>query len=266
VTSRLTRRQLLRFGAVAAAAACSAPVTSAPVTSAPDSPAPQAPTPAPPPSPTSPPPPAPTPAPAPVSAPLEVPIYCREAWGALPPAGEAPQHRVERLTVHHAAVPLENLTDGPVQLRSFQRFHMQDRGWPDIAYHVGVDRAGHVYALRSPDRVGDTATDYDPTTHFLLLCQGDFDRHDVSADQFEAAARVLAWAAATFEVPVDTISGHRDHARTSCPGDRLHTRLPELTDRARALIADGGVALVEVCGEPGTAAVAAIETGGTPPA
>lgn len=202
--------------------------------------------------------------PSPAPTPAAQPIVCRDAWGARPPAGTAPAHTIRRLTVHHSAGAATDTTQGPAHLRGYQAFHVDDRGWPDIAYHVGVDRAGVVYRLRDWDTAGDTGTDYDPTGHFLLLLDGNFDAHDPSEAQLTAAARVLAWASGHFAVGLDTVSGHRDHASTACPGDALYARLDDLRARAEALTADGGVELVEVCGDEAAAAVATLESGTVP--
>lgn len=192
-----------------------------------------------------------------------VPIVCRDAWGARPPSTAMVPHTIRQLTVHHSAAAATDTTQGPAHLRGYQAFHMDDRGWADVAYHVGVDRAGVVYRLRDWGVVGDTGTDYDPTGHFLLLLDGNFDAHDVTEEQLEAAARVLAWASQHFDVALDTVSGHRDHASTACPGDALYARLDDLRRRA-VDVATGPVELAERCGPEAAAAVAELEGGGLP--
>jgi len=193
-----------------------------------------------------------------------VPMVCRDAWGARPPNRDAPPHTIGQLTVHHSAAAATDITQGPGHLRGYQAFHMDDRGWPDIAYHVAVDRAGVVYRLRDWDTVGDTGTDYDPSGHFLLLLDGNFDAHDVTEEQLAAAAEVLAWASGHFGVGLDTVSGHRDHASTACPGDALYARLDELRSRALEVAAAGPVELADVCGDRAAEAVAQLEQGGVP--
>lgn len=195
---------------------------------------------------------------------MRLPLVCREAWGARPAEDGARDHVVRRLTVHHSAAAATDTTQGPAHLRGHQAFHMDDRGWPDIAYHVAVDRAGVAYRLRDWDTAGDTGTSYDPAGHFLLLLDGDFDTHDVTDAQLATAARVLAWAADHFGVALDTVSGHRDHAATACPGDALYARLGELRDAAMAVRTGGGVELVPRCGPQVDEAVARLEAGEVP--
>lgn len=219
-------------------------------------------TPAPEPTPTPAPEPTPSPHPSPEPAAppaLVVPVLCRDAWGARPAGAGLVPHTLRTMTVHHTAVPLTDDRQAPARLRQHQRFH-QDQGWPDIAYHLGVDRRGNRYELRTVAARGDTFTDYDPTGHLLLLAEGDFDRQQPTDAQLEALAELLAWGASEHGLPVDGISGHRDHASTSCPGDALYARLPDLRARA-AELATRGVGIATVCGDPARAAVARIEAG-----
>ncbi|WP_231639705.1 N-acetylmuramoyl-L-alanine amidase [Mycobacterium sp. Marseille-P9652] len=190
-------------------------------------------------------------------------LLCRDAWGARParPGGKA--HTITRMTLHHEAVVLGDNRNAPGHLRSDQRYHQDDHGWVDIAYHVGVDRDGNIYELRSTAIAGDTATDYDTTGHFLVLCEGDFDQEAVTEAQLQGAALAFAWAAQTFRVASGTLAGHRDLAQTSCPGANLYTHLSsgDLRRRIDALLASGPVNLQRICGSEAAAKVAAIEAG-----
>lgn len=192
----------------------------------------------------------------------ELAVLCRAAWGALPVAGTFTPHVIQRLTVHHTAAFLEDNAQAPAQVRRHQQHHI-DRGWPDLAYHFVIDAAGNVYQGRPIDAVGDTGTDYDPTGHFLVCCEGNFDEQEITDPQLDALVAVLAWAAITHDVPPDTIRGHRDWAATSCPGDLLHPLISsgELNRAVAGRITDGPVALTVVCGEEGAQRVAAIERG-----
>ncbi|MGB6205864.1 N-acetylmuramoyl-L-alanine amidase, partial [Mycobacterium sp.] len=151
----------------------------------------------------------------------------------------------------------------PGRLRQDQRYHQDQHGWIDIAYHVGVDRNGNIYELRSTAIAGDTATDYDTTGHFLVLCLGDFDQEAVSDAQLHGTAVAFAWAAQAFSVASSTLRGHRDLAQTSCPGANLYAHLSsgDLKRRIDDLLAAGRVDLQPFCGPEASARVAAIEAG-----
>jgi len=255
-----SRRQLLwlagSVGVVATVAACShrtgadpGPATSPPSPSTPNPVA------------TAPPPPTPT-----AAAPPRVtsaPLLCRDAWGARAARPGGRLHTITRMTLHHEAVVLGDNRNAPGRLRKDQLYHQDTLGWIDIAYHVGVDRNGNIYELRSPTIAGDTATDYNTTGHFLVLCEGDFDQEVVSEAQIHGAALAFAWAVQNFSVATDTLAGHRDLAQTSCPGANLYAHLTsgDLKHRINDLLAAGTVDLQLFCGPDATERVAAIEAG-----
>ena len=190
-------------------------------------------------------------------------LLCRDAWGAQPARSGGKLHTITRMTLHHEAVVLGDNSNAPARLRQDQHYHQDKLGWVDIAYHVGVDRNGNIYELRSTKIAGDTATDYDTTGHFLVLCEGDFDQEAVSEAQLHGAALAFAWAAQNFAVATDTLAGHRDLAQTSCPGTNLYAHLSsgDLKHRINDLLAAGRVDLQPFCGPDAAARVAAIEAG-----
>lgn len=192
--------------------------------------------------------------------PLLVAVICKEAWGIGEPAGEFEEHTIERMTVHHTAAVLAANRDAPGRARQHQAYHMS-RGWPDLAYHYLVDAEGYVYEGRPVWARGDTGTEYDPTGHFLVCMEGDFDQQDVPEAQWQRIADVLAWGASEFGVDPATIAGHRDYAATSCPGDNAYPFVADgsLLRLTQERLAAGGVELVTVCGDEAAMRLEAIE-------
>lgn len=194
-------------------------------------------------------------------APVRIEALCRDSWGARAATAAFNEHTIERMTVHHTARLLRRNSDAPRAIRGHQDFHQIDRGWPDIAYHFMVDLEGNVYECRPTDAVGDTGTNYDPTGHFLVCCEGDFNQQELPAAQLEALINVLAWASSEFGAAASTIAGHRDVAATSCPGDNLYPLIEsgDLAATVDARLAAGGVELEVVCGEEALDRVREIE-------
>jgi N-acetylmuramoyl-L-alanine amidase-like protein len=162
--------------------------------------------------------------------------------------------------IHHSAALLDDNRQAPAHFRNHQRYH-QDQGWPDIAYHIGVDRNGNCYELRDTAIAGDTFTSYDPTGWLLVLAEGNFDEQQPSDAQVRSVAAVLAWGASAFGV--DEIAAHRDVAATECPGDALYAFLEDgsLEAQVDALMGSGGVTLDRWCGPEAVARVDEIERG-----
>lgn len=79
----------------------------------------------------------------------------RSAWGArAPSSGPGPllASRVRGVAIHWPGTgstrPIHSRTAVASALRGWQAFHMDDRGWSDIAYQVAVDQAGRAWTLR----------------------------------------------------------------------------------------------------------------------
>ena len=152
-------------------------------------------------------------------------LISRDAWGASPSQSRFERHTIDRITIHHTAVAIDD-RPAPERLRAYQRYHLQ-QGWPDLAYHLLISEHGQLYEGRSFELPGDSATDYDSTGHLLVALDGDFTRASPPGPQLEALVETLVWAATTFQVDPGTIRGHCDHAATACPGERLAALLAD---------------------------------------
>lgn len=218
-------------------------------------------------------------APAPVAAPSTAPpdvneaappviaasagLVCRDGWGARPARPGGTPHVPSQMTLHHTAVVLGDNRNITSRLRQHQAYHQDQQGWVDIAYHLGVDRNGNIFELRAPEIAGDTATNYDPAGHFLVVCEGDFDQEVATEAQLHGAAVAFAWAAQQFGILTSTLAGHHDYTSTSCPGADLQAYLASgaLQRRVEDLVIAGTVELQPLCGPDAAAVVAAIEAG-----
>ena len=177
----------------------------------------------------------------------------RSAWDARPPSGPFVRQQISHITIHHSAVILRDNRQAPTQLRTFQADH-QARGWPDIAYHLLIDRHGNVYQGRPIWAVGDTNTSYNPRGHLLVMALGNFEEQAISAPQFSAMLNVLAWGSfplrhrssrdpRTPGLCLDTVprcrpaaphlQRHRAAPRATAPGSR-HDANPERECRQNA--------------------------------
>ncbi len=195
--------------------------------------------------------------PPPPTAPAALEVLCRDALGlaAAKPGGSA--HTVEVVTLHHTGVAIERLSDVPDRLLGHQRHH-QAQGWPDIAYHYGVDLAGNIYELRDPAIAPDTFTDYDPAGHVTIVCEGDYDRQTPSDIMLDTVAALATHLCDRFGIPAERLGAHRDHAATACPGSALATELDGLRLEVSRRLHTGVADLRIVCDEDAHDRIAAI--------
>lgn len=76
-------------------------------------------------------------------------IHRRAEWAAKPARGAGlPMPRIARGVAIHWPATAEPVRDVPAALRGWQDFHMNGRGWSDLAYQWAVDQRGELWELR----------------------------------------------------------------------------------------------------------------------
>lgn len=104
-------------------------------------------------------------------------------------------------------------------LRGWQDWHMDGRGWTDIAYNEAVDQNGDVWILRGDYRDGATKN-YGGRSYSILAVLG---TDDTPSDAMLATLADRANAAQARSAAGCRIVGHRDLITTTeCPGDALY--------------------------------------------
>lgn len=168
-------------------------------------------------------------------------VAATATWKAQPPkeAITLLATRPTRVIVHHTASA--NVTDLSPEhayalARSIQQSHF-DRGWIDSGQQFTISRGGYVLEGRH----GSLDAARGGTQHVRgAHCEG---FNDVSvgienegtyvtvappAAQYDALVRTCAWLCQQYGIPATELYGHRDFLNTSCPGDVLYARLPQL--------------------------------------
>lgn len=147
----------------------------------------------------------------------------RSAWGARPTRGSTGlvRDQVEGTALHWPgmAKPISTQAGVASALRGWQDYHMDVRGWSDIAYQVAVDQAGRAWTLRGLNIRSGANGDADVNRRFgailLVLAPGE----QPSAAMKKTVQGVVADFRRWF--PKGTaIKGHRDVRPdpTDCPG------------------------------------------------
>ena len=199
--------------------------------------------------------------------PGQPPIVDREAWalGRCPPAGPPAYGEVGMAFVHHTENPNGySAGEVPAMLRAIFTYHRYVRGWRDIGYNFVLDRYGRLFEARAggidEPVLGAHAGGYNAASTGIAVLGG-FASEPISAAALQSLKRLVAWKLSLHGKPVrgssvvrvsasgaiysrfpagaavrlPRVAGHRDADATSCPGDALYGRLPELRREAHAL-------------------------------
>lgn len=155
---------------------------------------------------------------------VESEIVSAEAWGGTPAVDSlAKKHSVTHITLHHQGEPFPKGKDPRQYLRNLQSWSRREKQWIDIPYHYIIDLEGKIYEGRDIGYAGDTNTEYDPTGHALIEVVGNFEEVEPNQEQLDAVVRIMSMLAVQYQVPVDSIRGHKDYSvKTVCPGKQLY--------------------------------------------
>lgn len=108
--------------------------------------------------------------------------------------------------------------------RSWQNFHMDDRGWNDIAYSFGFCNHGYVLAGRGYGvRTAANGTEYGNDYYMAAVFVGGNDGPNANEDAFDALEWIIAecrrLGAGRHVLP------HNYFKSTDCPGDYIESKL-----------------------------------------
>lgn len=154
-------------------------------------------------------------------------LVTREAWDARPPRSQTRLDRAAQrgTAMHYSAADADEQADHDrcaSRVRGIQAFHMDGRGWADIAYSYLPCKHGYVFEGRGRGiRTAAQGTTAGNDAYHAVCFLGDdtASRDDVTdpgREAIEAAVRWCnLWSGATEVRP------HSDFHATACPGDDL---------------------------------------------
>lgn len=149
----------------------------------------------------------------------------RATWGARPPKNAPtamPAYGVTDTFVHHGASPATStLAGGIASVRAYQNFHMDSRGWNDIAYSFLVDNLGNVFEGRGWFVVGAHTLGHNDTAHAVCWI-GNTEQPSEAA---LASINQLISEAASRCGRALRVQPHSAVYQTTCPGDILRAWL-----------------------------------------
>lgn len=144
-------------------------------------------------------------------------IVTRSEWGARPPRKAAPGLTTDLATVHWEGPTMGSFPHAKCagKVRTIQDFHMDTRGWNDIAYSAVVCPHGYVYEGRGRNaRTGANGTNEGNKAAYAVCALVGVDDPQPPA-LHDGIAEAVAWLGCT------RTNAHRDWKPTQCPGDQL---------------------------------------------
>ena len=217
-------------------------------------------------------------------------VHLRTEWGARAMNGTPSYASSLKLAVVHHSASGNTYTQAqvPSVLRSIQAYHMDGRGWSDIAYNFVVDKFGTIWEGRGGgiDRpvVGAHAMGFNTSTVGVMVL-GDYSQPGVvpGAATLESVSKVVGWKfamhgispttrtpftsggstsiAAGVVVDLPRVVGHKDVGATGCPGSiygylgQIRNRSQDWTTWIRAVSGPSGVVEAVTMPEAGTVKV-----------
>jgi N-acetylmuramoyl-L-alanine amidase-like protein/flagellar hook capping protein FlgD len=191
-------------------------------------------------------------------------IAPRSSWKADEDIRRAPPRYAKAVffaIVHHTGGASNyGPTTSAAIVRAIELYHVRGNGWNDIGYNFLVDRYGQVFEGRAGgvDRnvIGAHAAGFNTGSVGVAL-MGNYSRMTIGRAAGRSLAALLAWRLDVAHVdplgfvtwvsggngkfprgmPVQmrAIAGHRDTGFTTCPGNALYGKLPDLAHEVAAI-------------------------------
>lgn len=151
----------------------------------------------------------------------------RVSWLARRPDSITPllPSQVDGIVFHYTAAGADEQelhVNCAKRVRGVQNFHMDIRGWSDLAYNMLVCKHGYVFEGRGLER--KSAATGAANRHTLAVCfLGDDSatRDDLTPKGRAALVEVTRYIRKQRPL-AQKLSGHRDFMQTSCPGQEIY--------------------------------------------
>jgi len=157
-------------------------------------------------------------------------IVTRAGWRARQPKSRnwRSTDQIIGVCYHHTAGPQPSLTrSGPSILREIQTYHMDSRGYRDIAYHAIIGPSGKIYEGRPIEDEGahsdGTWQGGDPNFNLLGICfLGNFEGVNKLTDAAKQSALALEYIWGMKLRRKLSYCDHQMTKATACPGGDVH--------------------------------------------
>jgi hypothetical protein len=166
-------------------------------------------------------------------------VLTRSNWKARPTKCTLDDLNKVKMAIHHTETPQKSGGTYEGRLRQIQAYHMDIQNYCDVGYHYLVTDDGRVWEGRPIAKLGAHVYEHN-TGNIGISFVGCY--HSSGCDGFgstsppkaslSAAANLIDALAKTYGIAKTPakVKGHGEHqgANTTCPGDNLLSRIPEL--------------------------------------
>lgn len=128
---------------------------------------------------------------------------------------------ITSVVLHHTESPNQPPAMEKARLVGVQRFHIEEKGWGDIAYHYLIGPSGEIYEGRDVRFQGDSGTSYDLDGRLLVCMVGSFTEQLPEAVAMQSMVALVAAHLHKHGLTPGDVVTHRMVAATDCPGDAL---------------------------------------------
>lgn len=166
-------------------------------------------------------------------------VVPREEWAPLPAnlwtlgnMNKCNNYPIQKITLHHTGDSvITKPGEGRRRAGGSVFFHINSKGWGDIAYHYLVTPNGEILEGRNPAFRSDSNTAYypeqnrshTPENHLVITLVGNFEKEEqeLTMEARSALTDLLRSSLEYNKLSVDDIILHKDIARTLCPGQQV---------------------------------------------
>ena len=157
-------------------------------------------------------------------------IVEREEWGARKARSGSPRgDKINAIVVHHTGGASYKKFKGASGIQGTQNFHMDGRGWNDIAYHFLIGPDGTIYRGRPENVRGGHCPPNKGRLGVTVI--GNFETGDeLNKQNGRALKHLLSYLCGKYGLTTDRIKMHKEWRPTACPGKNIISKFDLLKD------------------------------------
>lgn len=140
--------------------------------------------------------------------------------------------KVMKIIIHHSATKDQYVADWA----AIRKYHIEENGWNDIAYHYGIEMANGKYVIQKgrQEWVAGAHTVGQNSVSLGICVVGNYDKVQPHPDALKLLAKLCADICKRYKLTPDKIETHNKYASyKTCPGtsfpmDKLRLMVKEL--------------------------------------